>query len=197
MTNINYRFPDYNAVEVPGFPQVPDELIVYDSVFEDYSFIPSRHTDMVLRNGEMVSGRLYSRKDIDRESELEHWVKTNIVPQYTHCAVSKYKGPCLGPHMDKSRFYNLQYIYETGGSNVQTVFYEPKTNEAILEFEQLYVTDYNKLDVVEVFKLEPRKWYLINTRSLHSVEDIETMRIALQIGLMKNPIGDFKERGVL
>lgn len=186
---------NYTAIHIPGLPTIPEELLDYTHNFEDYAFRPVNYKDTVVKNGQVVPGRLYCRQAVNLE--LEQWIRDNIVNTYTNIGISKNIGPCLGPHLDKTRFYTLHYTIETGGPNVQTVFYEPRTDEPILDTDKLYVTDYSKLNTVDSITFQPRQWYVINGRQLHSVENIETMRIALQIGLMRDPFTQFKERKIL
>jgi|TARA_R110000868_G_scaffold312086_2_gene573019 hypothetical protein len=185
----------YTAIHIPELPNVPEKLLDYTHDFEDFAFRPVNYKDTVVKNGEVVPGRLYCRQAVS--PELEQWIKNNIVNTYANIGISKNIGPCLGPHLDKTRFYTLHYTIEPGGSNVQTVFYEPSTDEAILDTDKLYVTNYSKLDTVDSIIFQPRQWYAINGRQLHSVENIETMRISLQVGLMRDPLIQFKERNIL
>lgn len=185
----------FNVVHIKGLPEIPSGLLEYNQDFDDHDFRPINYQDKVVRDGQIINGRYYSRKNVS--TQLESWVKENIVPAYANIGISKNLGPCLGPHIDKTRFYTLQYVIEPGGQNVRTAFYEPKFDEPMLDGEKMYVPDYSKLVEVETITCKSNNWYLINGRQLHSVENIESIRIALQIGLMRNPMTNFEQKNLL
>lgn len=88
-------------------------------------------------------------------------------------------GKFVAPHTDPGRAAGYLYILKAGGSNVRTKWWTVKD-----EFKYLPKTDgngvpYEKLDLVEDHCLEENTWHWLNFGEIHSVENQETLRIAL------------------
>jgi len=156
-----------------------DSIIIDDNT-KPRQFVYKDGTVRVLHNG--VYGRAPASKD------LQIWVQGNIVADFKNIGISRNKVPCLGPHMDRTRFYTLQYMLHTGGPEVDTVFYEAESENLDFDKTNLYLDDYRHLHEIDRFRAATGEWHIINGRIPHSVENIQSMRVSLQIGLMRDPI---------
>ena len=82
-------------------------------------------------------------------------------------------------HSDKVRHVAMNYFFDLGGSNVETVFYD--------KFDDLsdtiggHVLPYGALSPVKNYITETNTWYCFNTKQYHSVENIQTKRIILSV----------------
>jgi hypothetical protein len=175
----------YTCIHLPQLPAIPAEFLDYKLEAETYiTSVPGRQ---VIRNNETYSAGVYIGQHVT--DQLESWIKTHVIKEWTNLGYSKISPPCLGPHLDRTRFYTLQYIIDTGGPEVATVFYRPCTEKLQMESGPgLYFNNYSQLEPFETFYARPGEWYLIDGRQIHSVENIQSTRIAVQVGLMRDPI---------
>jgi len=94
-------------------------------------------------------------------------------------------GPYCAPHIDDitRRRNGFQLLLKAGGDNTTTAWWEPKE-----EFKDSTVIDYSavpysKLDLACEVRLEENFWYWMKFDSIHSVENLETLRIFLASGI--------------
>jgi len=80
---------------------------------------------------------------------------------------------CLPPHTHPSRTVAMQYYFEVGG-NVQTVLYDFVPNYNPSRFLDYF--DYSDVKYNSHIVFEKEKWVMFNTRTPHSVENIERLR---------------------
>jgi len=85
-----------------------------------------------------------------------------------------------GPHTDGTRDYTLIYLLKPGGPNHSTVFWQQKDQPDILRPRRHTVDHYDQLTRLAAVQVPVKTWTLLNGRVLHSVEDIEQGRVALQ-----------------
>lgn len=95
-------------------------------------------------------------------------------------------GNFVGPHVDweeglvnDGRQETILYLIKAGGSNVRTRWYELKDEYKHLKVTAFRVIPYERLDLVEDHCLEERTWHFFNHAKIHSVENQESLRIAL------------------
>ena len=88
-------------------------------------------------------------------------------------------GSYCAPHIDDviRRRNGLQLLLQAGGKNVTTAWWEPKE-----EFKDLPVIDYcgipySKLDKATETCLEENVWHWMKFDSIHSVENLESIRV--------------------
>jgi hypothetical protein len=123
--------------------------------------------------------------------EFEEWSKDYIHPHpfEAGATVSVGNGFIHGPHVDFRRRYNMVYVLNTGGDNVRTVWYRERgcpierLHAAGPEGKSYWVKDYSHLEVIDDVVLEPGIWYLLNTKIIHSVENITGNRSMLTVSL--------------
>jgi len=90
-------------------------------------------------------------------------------------------------HTDRLRLTALNYIIDTGGSDVVTSWYK----EEGMNLHRLQKTpgsqsdsgavDYKNLQLLESVNLEKNTWYIIDTRILHDVDNITGTRKSISI----------------
>lgn len=109
---------------------------------------------------------------------------TNLFEYYGFLYVEG--GPYCAPHLDdvERRRNGFQLLLKSGGQTTTTNWWEPKT-----EFKDQSIIDYcaipySKLNKVEDACLEENNWYWMKFDSIHSVENLENMRIFLAGGIV-------------
>lgn len=123
--------------------------------------------------------------------EFEQWSKDYIHPHpfESGATVSIGDAPIHGPHVDFRRRYNMVYILDAGGDNVRTVWYKERghpierLHAAGPEGKSYWVKNYTDLEVIDDVVLEPGIWYLLNTKIIHSVENITGNRSMFTVSL--------------
>lgn len=176
----------FNIIHLPSLPRVPEELINFSRDL-DVGYIKSKPGRMLKRDGQEFVEGFNSRQHIS--PDLDAWLRTNIISDWAHVGYHRFSPPCMGAHLDRSRFFALNYIIETGGPDVATVFYKSKNHQLDCSYDDSRVDDYDQLTVDDVYYCKPKNWYLLNVRNLiHSVENIQSMRASIQIGFWKNPL---------
>jgi hypothetical protein len=170
-------------------PVVPEELLKYDFDIEDY-FFGLREPRICTKNGVNFNGGLHRRQGINED--LSAWLKDNIISDWHSAGFGRDVAPCNGPHVDRSARYKLFYLIEPGGSNVETVFWEPKNNQCSFTTDTMFFNNYDDLERVDTFVLKPNQWAIFyGSYNIHSVENIESTRVTLQLGLQKDPYSNF------
>ena len=118
-------------------------------------------------------------------NELKQWLDDNLPSNYlaASLAVSKGNSPVHGPHIDYNRHYILYLSLANGGNNVLTSFW--RKPGCPIEFESPewpgIAQDYPNLEHLTSVVLKPNQWYLLNGWIYHSVENVESDRVSLQI----------------
>ena len=178
----------YTALYLNHLPAVPPELIKYNLDMEQF-FRGGNPGRKLIRNGIEFESGLNRRQEIN--PELEIWLRENVISDWNDVGYSRTTGPCHGPHIDRSRFFTLQYVIETGGDKVSTVFYRARTQKLDMEPGWFYINNYDQIEPIEHQFIPTGVWVLINARNhIHSVENIESVRVSIQIGLMKDPVDE-------
>jgi len=178
----------YTILYLKNLPSIPTELIKY-SLDMDQFFYGGNPERTLIKNGKSFKAGLNRRQELN--VELEEWLKKNIISDWQDAGYSRTLGPCHGPHIDRSRFFTLQYVIETGGDDVCTVFYKPRTQKLDMEKGWFYINNYDQLEPLEHHFIKKGMWCLLNARNhIHSVENIKDTRVSIQIGLMKDPVDE-------
>jgi len=122
------------------------------------------------------------------DSEVYEWLEKNLTSEYTDCGLSVITGPdgTLIPHTDQTRLYALLYTFDAGGSAVETVYWQEHNKPLERELRE-FGSDYSQLDPVERVQFPLRTWVLMNTNVMHSVENLVSDRVQIQMGLNAIP----------
>lgn len=183
----NYTVP--NIVFLDHLPPVPEELLTYDFDLDDYFFGNSVNRICVKNGNEFIAGK-HRRQDINQE--LRYWLKQNIISNWHSVGYGRDISPCNGPHVDRSARYKLLYLIDPGGDQVETVFWEPMSNECSFTTDTMFFNNYDDLERVDTFVLKPKQWIILyGNYHIHSVENIQGTRVTLQLGLQKDPYNIF------
>ena len=128
--------------------------------------------------------------------DLKDWLRTNITTNVSLAGLQTMTWPegqhgkkDVLPHCDR-RNWAINFVIEPGGPAVSTSFYlEP--NRPIFREAGCRIDDFSKLTRVWSDVIKPGRWHIINTRVLHGVENIQTQRRAVTIGLNSaNPFAE-------
>lgn len=92
--------------------------------------------------------------------------------------------PYVLPHNDNAgindnRAFNWMYLFDAGGDNVITSWWEPKPEFQDQPLLGVKGVPYSKLDLIQSVKIKEKKWSYLNTGKLHSVEGLTRQRFAL------------------
>lgn len=91
----------------------------------------------------------------------------------------------LPPHCDTQRRVAINYLLDTGGTNVTTTIYnEKRKNLNLISLETL---NYNEVTPKTIEVIPPKKWHAFNAQRYHSVENIESERYYFSLVLFLNP----------
>jgi hypothetical protein len=96
-------------------------------------------------------------------------------------------GPFCGPHIDDvaKRRHGLQLLLKAGGEDVRTAWYEPKEQYKNLPIIDYCCIPYSKIDLKAETCLEENNWYWMKFDSIHSIENLQSLRVFL-LGIENN-----------
>lgn len=175
----------YTFQYLDHLPAIPQHLVPRPDRI-DTSLDSTAHQRTLIRDGQKSMAGINRRHAL--EADLQSWIKNHIVPEWQNAGISITTAPCHGPHIDRSRFFTLQYLLDPGGPAVQTVFYQPKFLSLDMEPGYFFFNNYDQLLVTQSHVFQLGRWLIIDGRNnIHSVENIQDRRISVQIGLMKDP----------
>jgi hypothetical protein len=117
---------------------------------------------------------------------IKTWVNQNISRDINRIHIQiMFGGDFVIPHVDEIRQKAYNYILTTGGSDVETCFYEPKD-----EFKHLKITAQtyfpkDRLNKTYGITIFPKKWHRLSVNKIHSVENLDPTqrRISLTLSL--------------
>lgn len=123
---------------------------------------------------------------LEVSEEIKEWVKHNINLNVAHVSIqSMYGGKTITPHIDEMRSFAYNYVIDTGGET-STCFWTPKTEFSHLKAYAQTVFPYDRLDLLEEVKIERGRWHRLDTRQIHSVENLDPAkkRISLSLSIL-------------
>ena len=90
-------------------------------------------------------------------------------------------GDFVGPHVDdpSARKEGVLYMLKTGGENVLTRWYNIKEQYRHLDIPTGTGIPYERLNIADEHCLKEDKWYWLNFNQIHSVENQQSVRLAL------------------
>lgn len=175
-------------------PSVPDALVSQAlEVLQDLdvpSTISTSHVNgtndpfyqrRLWKDGIEIENVRLTRKHIG--TEFQDWVVKYLIADYLEASVSTtLSDGIMGPHTDRERDFVLIYLIDPGGPEVKTNFWRIK-GESLHQPRKSFVDDYNRLELVESAHFPTRSWVALNSRILHSVENIVHARTAFQVSM--------------
>jgi hypothetical protein len=141
---------------------------------------------VAVRDGKSYRNSRASRYRL--EQDVYDWIHNHLTDQYTDCGLSVIAAldGLLAPHSDQTRKFAILYTFETGGPDVRTVYYQ-EHNHTIERELRTFGTDYSQLTEIYAAQFPLRKWVLMNTNILHSVENLISDRVQIQFGVNSIP----------
>ena len=122
--------------------------------------------------------------------EFEAWVKKNITEHILDAGVNYVTHTeetglpiSTGAHTDGTREFVLLWNVEHGGADAELTFWREE-NKPLYRAPKTRGTDFSKLKFVTKTRLPEDKWLLLDARVLHSVENLTSTRISLQISFL-------------
>lgn len=117
-------------------------------------------------------------------AELESWIQENICKEYNDVGVRYAYGspesPTTGIHTDETRRYVLMYNLHNGGGNLN--FWQ-EWGHTVVRDRRVVIDNTEKVLRIDQFETPNNVWYLIDARILHSVENMTSTRINIQVSL--------------
>ena len=96
------------------------------------------------------------------------------------------------PHTDVGKLLNLNYVIDTGGDNVRTIFYNKEEDGPDKLLGQ--VEHYENLTPVNHFVAHAKEWHAIDVKRFHSLDNIVGTRTILCLGFKSISFNDFKSK---
>lgn len=123
---------------------------------------------------------------------FEEWVTSNLTPHIVDCGVNyaRYDEPSgrpisTGSHTDGVRQYSLMWDIESGGPDAELHFWQEK-GYPLYRAPKCQGEHRSQLELVDKFRYPTGQWTLIDTRVLHSVENLTSTRITLHVSLLND-----------
>jgi|688.fasta_scaffold31369_3 hypothetical protein len=122
--------------------------------------------------------------------EFEEWVRIHFKQDPAGCGINIFEASAdsvVAPHVDPNRNFSIHYLLEPGGIHATTMWWQEKNK--LLDRADLKnnfnladtITNYSKLQEVAKICIPKHRWICMNTNILHSVENITSPRISIQI----------------
>jgi hypothetical protein len=158
-------------------------------------YVDYEYRNFTQRNGKSVRTIKTHRYNISEE--FDQWVAQNLdedvgavgaelTPRHG-VALYDDHSTFFAPHVDISRDYALMYILDTGGTQVETSWYRQKGHpllrpdlKAVFDLDQV-PQNFDDLEEIDRVCFPMHKWICINSAILHAVENVESVRVAIQI----------------
>lgn len=120
------------------------------------------------------------------------WIRENITKDFqeSNSGVMFFDEPQL-PHTDLTRDYVLLYNLRPGGNKAKLCFWQ-EAGEELYRERMVTSSRGEHLKLIDSIEGPFNCWYLMNTRILHSVENVDGLRLNLQISFDKNIPEDLK-----
>lgn len=150
----------------------------------------------IVRDGNYIPNSDYRRVSVNQD--LQEWIDENILKDsygasevcYAYQNFRNLPFTRNRHHIDKTRYFTLMYLEDLGGDNVLTQFWqEPnkltvRTEYVITpqEFEKKIPT----FSLIDSITIEPHRWGVVNSKIIHSVENLTRCRSGIQINLDLN-----------
>jgi hypothetical protein len=175
---------------LPELPRPPEKFV--EAINLDQSSFPTTspfhevRIRFCKRQGQqfLASPSVRARLPDNLQSELEQWVKENIIKNFLHVGINyrHCNSDTSGIHTDSSREFSLTYNVSTGGPWCGVTWWQEKDQPMIRNLG-LQVLDFDVVEPVATLIGPTQQWFLHDARILHSTEGLETPRVQFQISL--------------
>ncbi len=110
----------------------------------------------------------------DVSENISNWISKNIPEKYKQININSIvNGTHLVPHIDEKRTRAVNYVIETGGSNVITSFYKVKKKYQHLEATTRTYIPRHKLTTIEKITIKKESWHSLAVQNIHDVRNIK------------------------
>jgi hypothetical protein len=176
---------DFIYQELPGIPHPPEWLIN----LIDFDLIPDSNNignrgQRYLEDWQGFTGRATTNTLRQVDSRYTQWIADNLTTQFQDGMVNYCCGTpdrtSTGAHTDFTRDWLLLYNLRTGGANAKLCFWQEQGHSLIRD-RKTEVGKYSNLKLIKEITGPSNVWYLINTRILHSTENVTELRLNLQV----------------
>lgn len=120
--------------------------------------------------------------------KLTKWLDNNILSSYNDVGIryARFEDgkTTTGIHTDQTRKFVLQYLLESGNGILN---FWKESNQPIVRDGRVTLNSYDNLELLETYHLPEKQWVLLNASILHSVENLTSDRISIQISLNYDP----------
>ena len=170
-------------------PRPPQHF--FDDVVIDPDNLPTRGTvaDVIVRYVKRDGKRFMASPLVQTGStkEFEQWVRENITPKFNNAGVSyrHCNSDTSGAHTDHTRDLVLIYNIDNGGPNCGVSWWRNKEREgeSLMHERGVQHLTFDNLEKIGEVIGPDDTWFLLESRILHSVENIERPRVQFQISL--------------
>ena len=118
---------------------------------------------------------------------LKNWLKQNIPIKFDFAhVVGLIDGTSLLPHVDGLRMIGYNYVIHSDAKS-KTCFYEPKKEYShLVPYPDTDIL-HDRLELVYEEVVKFQSWYKINTKKIHSVENLANpgKRIAISLSIIR------------
>lgn len=171
--------------ELPGLPHPPDEIV--DLI--DFDLRPETNNiggrgQRYLEDWKGITGLANTNTLIKLDARYEQWISDNITNTFQAGMVNYCQGSpertSSGAHTDFTRDWLLLYNLRSGGPQSEICFWQER-GKPLVRDRKTEVGKYCNLTLVKQIPGPEYVWYLINTRILHSTENVTGLRLNLQV----------------
>jgi hypothetical protein len=148
---------------------------------------PSNSLGHPLEDAEKYYHNLALFDFLEVTEEIKQWAIENIRKDILNVSIQVMRnGINVSPHIDEMRSFAYNYVISTGGRNTTTCFYKPKPEFEHLKIYRKTVFIKERLRLIQKIKIEPYCWHRIDTKTIHSVENLNPnlKRISLSLSFL-------------
>jgi len=165
--------------DISHYPIPPKKLI--DNLYNNLQDFNGKEFDLseYLINEHRSSNPAHFKALLLRPQLLDIWLG-KMLGNLEWFVQIMHSGKNLFPHIDPKRTWSCMYLARSGGPNVKTVYYQPKDkNKTVQDFPLAAPISYCEIEPVAEYVLEEGRWHKIRVDVIHSVENMESTRVAL------------------
>lgn len=166
-----------------ALPKIPEELIEQQL---QQTLQYQAATARKMRDGSSIKNIDCKRFEVTEN--LSQWIANEIgqIDQIGYQIVKPAEITTHLVHTDSHpRRWVINYLLELGGENVSTNFYK-ENGQPLLRDTLTRPDNLEDLEMIYRFRAESNRWYLINSRILHDVKNLNHDRVYITLGIDDN-----------
>ena len=162
------------------YPNLPSPEFINEHAIESMHQQRDRYCQ---RQNDAVANAVCTRHQLSAEAVT--WINQYIASDYSNLGFNCHGPGTAIPHTDRTRNWTLMWLVDTGGDDVETVFWQEQGHPVVRE-PDCYPASYDNL--IELYRtvIAPGQWVLLNSHVLHSIENMTSVRKSLQVGFWQN-----------